>query len=152
MTVLLQRFFHNTDETLGFLFIDGVPAGFTLEDQPQTVKVFSETRIPQGTYKLALTYSPKLSPKYGHDMILVADVPGFEGIRIHAGLTDDDTAGCVLVANGARFDPAKQKMVLVDSMTAYRRIYQVITDKLKTGIVVNLTIADDIFNPVIRGV
>ena len=49
--------------------------------------------IPLGWYKLTLT----LSPRFGRVLPLLHYVPGFEGIRIHAGNNRDHTAGCILV-------------------------------------------------------
>jgi hypothetical protein len=56
-------------------------------------KVKGESAIPYGTYPLRLTYSQK----YGENVWEVCDVPGFKGIRIHAGNTEKDTEGCLLL-------------------------------------------------------
>lgn len=48
--------------------------------------------IPEGTYKVALTPSPK----FKRVLPLLLDVPGFTGIRIHEGNTAKDTHGCLI--------------------------------------------------------
>ena len=56
-------------------------------------KVYGETAIPYGTYKVILSYSPK----FKRILPELLDVPCFTGIRIHRGNTEKDTAGCLLV-------------------------------------------------------
>ena len=75
---------------------------YTLEDEQRDVKVWGETRIPAGTYKLKLReeggFHNRYLNKYGNTfhkgMIHVQDVPGFEYILWHTGNTDEHTAGC----------------------------------------------------------
>lgn len=78
---------------MGKLYIDGKFQCFTLEDEFRTIKVKDETRIPSGTYGVIWTYSNR----FKRDMLLLEQVPGFAGIRIHSGNTDKDTSGCILV-------------------------------------------------------
>lgn len=91
--------------TIGELFVDDVPFTFTLEDLPQPKKKAGETRIPAGLYRVVLSESPaakagKLwSPHEKGLLPLLVDVPGFSGIRIHAGNTEQDTRGCILVGS-----------------------------------------------------
>lgn len=49
--------------------------------------------VPLGWYRLSLTYSPR----FKRPLPLLQHVPGHSGIRIHAGNTLHDTAGCILV-------------------------------------------------------
>ena len=56
-------------------------------------KVKGCSAIPEGRYAVALTFSPKFQ-KWLPELI---GVPNFSGIRIHAGNTAKDTAGCILV-------------------------------------------------------
>jgi hypothetical protein len=114
MILRLQRDTFGTDATLGVLTVDHedgrgpLAFGFVCEDQDRglkkdmhlgeitAIKVKGETAIPSGRYTVARTWSPK----YQRMMMLLADVPGFQGIRIHAGNDDDDTEGCILPGLG----------------------------------------------------
>lgn len=92
MILTLNRKLHD-GFTEGVLFVDGLYFCDTLEDQHRVKKVQNETCIPYGRYDVRLTVSnrfKKLLPE-------VLNVAGFSGIRIHAGNTPADTAGCILV-------------------------------------------------------
>lgn len=101
MTLRLRREPTVDGVTLGALSIDGVWCCWTLEDaireapgQPvASWKVDRQTAIPHGTYRLRLS----LSHRFDQVLPELLEVPGFSGIRIHAGNTIEDTAGCVLV-------------------------------------------------------
>ena len=62
-------------------------------DDPGEGKVYGQTAIPCGRYKVIVTYSPKLKRK----LPLLISVPGFTGIRIHSGINEKSTKGCILV-------------------------------------------------------
>lgn len=80
---------------------DGHRLCFTLEDevreqQGQPVaawKIRGATAIPSGRYRVTLD----LSPRFGPDTLTLHDVPGFDGVRMHAGNTERDTEGCPLL-------------------------------------------------------
>ena len=56
-------------------------------------KIPGHTAIPEGSYRVLITKSPHFKEWLPY----VQGVPGFEGIRIHAGNYPDDTQGCILV-------------------------------------------------------
>jgi len=65
-------------------------------------KIYGETAIPTGIYKINITYSNKFGKRswairFEGKLPLIEDVKGFEGIRIHPGNTNKDTLGCILV-------------------------------------------------------
>jgi hypothetical protein len=95
MKLTVHRRYLFTDYTGGDLYIDGRFFCNTLEDMVRTVgpKVPGETAIPAGEYPLDLT----VSARFKKLMPLLVGVPGFAGVRIHAGNTAADTAGCILV-------------------------------------------------------
>lgn len=93
MTLTIMRENSAHGATHGVLFVDGCFECFTLEDEVRDAKIPGVTAIPAGTYSVALTHSPR----FGRVLPLVQRVPGFEGVRIHAGNTAGDTHGCVLV-------------------------------------------------------
>ena len=97
MKLVLERLTLAPDFTTGQLSVDGVFQCWTLEDQARSpgVKIPGKTAIPYGTYRVI----HDLSARFGRVMFHVLDVPGFAGIRIHAGTTDKDTEGCILVGN-----------------------------------------------------
>lgn len=103
MELFLHRVKLGPVACLGQLLIEDRPECVTLEDtvrvdpDPATpeneAKVMHQTAIPAGTYNLVIGWSPR----FQRLMIRVPAVPGFEGILIHSGNTDEDTSGCILV-------------------------------------------------------
>lgn len=91
--------------TEGELYINGAYFCDTLEDQDRglyqhmslteikKIKVYGETCIPYGTYKVELTYSPK----FKKIMPEILNVKGFTGVRMHNGSYTYHSFGCPLV-------------------------------------------------------
>jgi hypothetical protein len=96
MIIELIREIYTKQATLGKMYIDGEYFCYTLEDtvRPNGIKVKHHTAIPEGTYKVTLTYSNR----FKRIMALIQDVPMFSGIRIHGGNTHENTSGCPLIA------------------------------------------------------
>ena len=104
MKIRVERRIFNKTSTLGKMFIDDVFFAYTLEDIVRDLnenhkldadekKVYGETAIPYGKYKVTLSYSntfKKILPE-------VHDVDQFAGIRIHGGNTEKNSLGCLLV-------------------------------------------------------
>ena len=143
MKLKLTRYSGTNEDTLGHLKADDKLIAYTLEDEARTIKVFGETRIPAGSYKLKLRehggfftrYTKRWSWHKG--MIELVDVPNFNDILIHLGNSDDDTAGCILVGNTAKvntIDPGE--LNLLDSTNAYRRIYPIIREAIEQSEVI----------------
>lgn len=103
MELLLQRLDASPERTIGSLYIDGDHYCWTCEDAIRAVKVDGETAIPSGRYEVVLTVSPRAkqgglwTPWPDSKLPLLVNVPGFVGIRIHAGNTAAHTEGCILV-------------------------------------------------------
>lgn len=95
MKVEVKRTFKGTEYTIGKLYIDGHYLCDTLEDtvRPVGVKIAGKTAIPAGTYKVKKT----MSPRFKKVLPEILNVPGFTGVRIHAGNTAIDTDGCLLL-------------------------------------------------------
>jgi len=138
----LTRKWKQSKQTLGvFELFDDTAASLTLalgkifncytcEDpvrgkgDPATVaewKIKGDTAIPYGTYKVKKTYSQR----FKRDMWELQNVPGFSGIRIHAGNTAKDTEGCILLGqhiNGDYNGIAQSKAAIAE--------FEAIMDKL----------------------
>jgi len=137
MKVLVERFDKGSDDTLGRLYIDDKLICFTIEDEMRAVKVKGNTAIPFGTYKIGTRHSPKFSPKFGHDMLWIKEVPGFEYILIHTGNTEADTEGCLIVVS--KLGVLNGKRAVLESKKAYDIVYKAIKGALDKGIEVTIT-------------
>lgn len=101
MNLILKRIHFGDTFTVGELYCNDKFICYTLEDKVRQVegqpvslwKVQNETAIPTGTYDVSITMSNRFQTK----LPLLADVPGFTGIRIHTGNSSKNTEGCLLV-------------------------------------------------------
>ncbi|QOR58366.1 putative transpeptidase [uncultured phage cr118_1] len=110
MIIELNTIFKGDKYTISKLYIDGKYYCDTIEDTVRDLplecpytsrgqscrcneKIYSETAIPAGTYKVIVT----MSNKFGRELPLLVDVPHFLGIRIHRGNTSKDSSGCIIV-------------------------------------------------------
>ena len=142
------------DSTSGMLFeVDNNTRTFlayTLEDEQRDVKVWGETRIPAGTYKLKLReeggFHNKYLARYGADwhkgMIWVQDVPNFKWILWHSGNTDENTAGCLLLGNSQESNLVKKDGFIGSSRDAYKLVYPRVAEAIVSGQDVEVTYID----------
>ena len=86
--------------TQGELAVDDVYECFTLEDVVREEKIYGETAIPAGTYRVIISYSYH----FKRDLPLLAGVANYEGVRIHPGNTAANTEGCILVGQTKGLD------------------------------------------------
>lgn len=95
MKLEIKRHWFTDKSTSAILRVDGTWFCFTLEDEARVdgVKINGATCIPAGEYKVVLDFSNRFNKIMPH----ILDVPKFQGVRIHAGNTDKDTEGCILV-------------------------------------------------------
>lgn len=123
---LVRRWLTDTS-TIGELYVDGVRECFILEDRyrpPGEAKVYGATCIPCGTYPVRITHSPK----FGVDLPLVCDVPGFSGVRIHPGNYPADTEGCLLPGRDRLPDAVQgSRLAFVDLFTKLQGTAEPIT-------------------------
>lgn len=143
MKILVDRKYKKEDYTISNLYIDGVWFCNVIEDTDrhlkqtdslatiQAKKVYAKTAIPSGTYKVTLDFvSPKFSKKTyyknfcGGKLPRLCNIPGFEGILIHIGNDQTDSAGCLIVGEN------KVKGKVINSKATFEKLYKkLLTDK-----------------------
>jgi hypothetical protein len=105
MELYLTRVERTDKSTIGNLTdAKGVHIAFILEDKDRGlhsgmslseiagIKVHGKTAIPTGRYRIVKT----MSNRFKRMLPLLENVPGYAGIRIHAGNKAEDTEGCLL--------------------------------------------------------
>lgn len=149
MEIDVIRFSTAETSTLGLLLIDGTFECYTLEDGFHKVKIPGKTRIPAGTYALAFRnfgkHNEQYLKKYGgdfhHGMLQVMHVKGFTDILIHKGNTGGDTAGCLLVGDGANNNQTKDGFISSSGL-AYEHLYPKVAAELLAGNSVSIRYRD----------
>ena len=112
-------------QTVGKLYLNGVYFCDTLEDKNRDLnkngifdgsekKVYSETCIPFGQYKVIINQSQR----FKRLMPRLLNVPHFDGILIHNGVTEKNSAGCILVGS---YDGQK----LVRSKEIFNKLFEI---------------------------
>ena len=140
MEILVKRIAKKPKYTIGKLYIDEQYICDTLEDTDRGLnqnmsleeikkkKVYGETAIPAGTYKVDMnTVSPKFKSRtwakpYGGKLPRLVLVPGYDGVLIHPGNKAEDTLGCILVGEN------KAVGQVLNSQTTFKRVMSILTE------------------------
>ena len=140
MKLTLKRIAKKDTYCIGKLYINGIYFADTIEDKDRglkqsmslsnikKVKVQDKTAIPSGTYEIVLNV---ISPKYskqdfyknyanGGRVPRLLNVPGWEGVLIHAGNTAEDSSGCILVG--------QNKIIgqVINSKDTFKKLYKIL--------------------------
>ena len=155
MKLLLKRIAKKDNYTIGNLYIDNMFFCNTLEDKDrglyetqslleiQSKKVYGQTAIPYGTYKIDMnTVSPKFKDRSwakfcGGKLPRLIDVKGYEGVLIHVGNKAEDTLGCILVGEN------KIKGQVINSTATFQELYSVMLKAKLLGEELSLTIEQE---------
>lgn len=139
MEILVKRIAKKSKYTIGKMYIDGQYICDTLEDADRGLnqnmslkeinskKVYGETAIPTGTYKVDMnTVSPKFKSRtwakpYGGKLPRLVSVPGYDGVLIHPGNKAEDTLGCILVGEN------KAVGQVLNSQVTFKKIMSILT-------------------------
>ena len=124
MILTLRRIAKRPTYTIGKLYINGDWFCDTIEDTDRSLydymdettikaqKIFCETAIPYGLYKVILT----MSPKYKRIMPRLLNVKAFDGILIHSGNTEKDSCGCIIVGKN------KERGKVLESRATFNKL------------------------------
>lgn len=126
------------NSTLSEIYLNNQFICYGLEDIPRAKKIPGSTSIPLGIYPLGFNKDGGMNgnyydrfPKLHRGMIEIKDIPGFSYVYIHIGNTHKETAGCLLVGTGYVFEHGDYR--LVQSVTAYKKLYALLVDLLVEG-------------------
>ena len=144
MVLTVNRKRKENTYTIGELSIDGVFFCDTLEDKDRGLfnnmplniikskKVYGETAIPTGHYKITLdVISPKFSQRdfyrevCGGKLPRVLNVPGFEGILIHVA---DGPKGAELLQGCIGIGDNKIEGGLLNGKETFKKLYAKLTE------------------------
>lgn len=146
MKLRLERKYKKETYTIGRLYCDGQFICNTVEDKDRgisdkdsldkikKVKVYAQTAIPTGMYKITLdVVSPKFNQKSyyksfcGGRLPRLLNVKGFDGILIHKGLNANSSAGCIIVGMNTI------KGGVTDSQKCFEKLYKMMKEARDRG-------------------
>lgn len=147
MKIKLQTRFRGETYTISSLFVNHSYLCDALEDKvrdlpekcPNTPKwkpctckekVYGQTAIPRGTYKVTL----QMSPKFKRKLPVINNVPHFLGILIHRGRLPEHTEGCIIVGEN------KVKGQVINSEYWERKLVELIADAESRGEVIEIEV------------
>lgn len=152
MNITIKRIFKGDKYTIGKLYVNGIYECDTLEDTDrgltqdmplsniQSKKLYGETAIPTGTYKIDMnTVSSKFKDRSwakfcGGKLPRLIDVPGYSGVLIHVGNKPVDTLGCILVGDN------KIKGQVINSTSTFQELYSLMLKAKVAGEEITITI------------
>ena len=153
MSVLLKRIAKKENYTIGKIYIDGIYICDSIEDKDRgitqqtplneikNIKIPKQTAIPAGTYSVTLkvqspTFVKKdFYKKYCNGLVpRLLNVPGFEGILMHCGSTQNSSAGCIIVGYNTLVGR------VTESETAYKVLYTNLKSASDKGEQITITI------------
>ena len=152
MKILVKRIAKKATYTIGKMYLDGKFFCNTIEDKDRglrsdmsleeikKIKIPSVTAIPTGTYKITIdVISPKFSKKAAYQYIggklpRLIGVKGFDGILIHQGTTEKDSAGCLIVGKNTIVGKVTQ------SQATFRALYAKMKEAKEYGEEITITI------------
>lgn len=129
MKILVRTIAEKAEYTISKLYIDGNYECDVIEDKVRNLskekKIAGKTAIPKGEYDITLDV---VSPKYsqysfyqqyanGGRLPRLLNVPYFDGILIHAGNTEKDSAGCLIVGKNTKVG------MVTESRETFRKLY-----------------------------
>lgn len=146
MELIVDRKWKKQSYTISNLTVDGEWFCNILEDADRglddsmslakikELKKASITAIPSGTYEVTLdVISPRFCTNSFYKQVCDGKLPrllnvkGFEGILIHAGNTDKDTAGCLLVGVNTAVGQ------VLNSRETFKKLYKLLKDRHDKG-------------------
>lgn len=152
MELILKRRFKGLKYTIGSLFINNEYFCDTIEDidryldssmsleDIKNIKVYGETAIPYGTYKIDMnTISSKFKDRtwakpYGGKLPRLLNVKGFDGVLIHVGNNEQDTLGCLIVGEN------KLKGKVINSTITFNNLMDRLLESHIAGEEIHITI------------
>ena len=154
MKLKLIRSYLGPKYTIGHLYINGEYFCDTIEDVDRKLsnkmsreeisknKIKHETAIPYGRYTITMkVVSPKYSakPKYkftGGRMPRLISVPGFDGILIHPGTTQNDSSGCLIVGLN------KEVGKVINSFDTFSKLWNILEKANKRNELISIEISN----------
>ena len=142
MEIQVNRIARKDGYTIGRMSLNGEYFCDTLEDTDRGLnatmsvgeilaqKIKAQTAIPTGKYDVILT----LSPRFKRVLPLLLSVKGYEGVRIHAGNTAEDTEGCLLLGEN------KVKGQVLNSRATLEKLMSVLLECEKRKEKISITI------------
>lgn len=87
-------------------------------------KVWGQTAVPCGTYRVKFQHSPK----FDRMMPYLVDVNTHSGVMFHWGTTEGDTNGCILIGKELAYEQDKYRLVY--SRKAYAEFLSILAAQL----------------------